>query len=454
MFDSSYYNSMKIFLASPSDARNERQIAEDVISKLDRVSRATLGLRTECFKWEHMPPLTPSPEDGHIQDVILREQVLKCNVFVLILNKRYGSTTSGNKVSNTELEVETAFKMLERKRNIMLLSYFRKNPDNTDPGKQEKKLRELKNKLREKELWYQEYSNLEDFKEKITHDLYYVAIRFQSAVTKQRSLRAFWDLGNIEELGSPKLSIIYPPLDRGLMQHDKPDHIWFDRLVPVISFEDAKTISKIEKSLRLIGHHQIDTYATLDFPPTIYDTNRVWLCLPRNNPAIRQMKNYEEEAWFRFEPRRGKIEGSIYWRPPSDTEFFTIHSPLAKYLQLQRSALPGGDWTPSHGRIIAKDYAILARFMDKRETRLKDYFIAGLRGLGTWGAGWFIDRRYKSFLKWENQDDVPIQMLLEVTYKNAHIVDVRDVSQMSASYFEDECSLSTVKKRIKELQDR
>ena len=268
MIDSSYYNSMKVFIASPGDVKNERLVAEEVVSQVDRVCRATLGLRTECFKWEHLPPLTPSPEDGHIQDVILREQVLKCNVFVLILNKRYGSTTSGNKVSNTELEVETAFKMLEKKRNIMLLSYFRKNSDNADPGKQEKKLRELKNKLREKELWFQEYSNLEEFKEKITHDLYYVAIRFQSAVTKQRSLRAFWDLGHIEEQGGPKLSIIYPPLDRGLMQYDKPDRIWFDRLVPIISFEDSKTINKIEKSLRLIGNHQIDTYATLDFPPT------------------------------------------------------------------------------------------------------------------------------------------------------------------------------------------
>jgi len=445
---------MKIFIASPSDVKNERQVAEEVIAKLDRVCRATLGLRTECFKWEHLPPLTPSPEDGHIQDVILREQVLECNVFVLILHKRYGTTSAGNKVSNTELEVETALNMLERKRNIMLLSYFRKNPENDDLGKQEKKVKQLKNKLREKELWFEEYSSLEDFRDRLTHDLYYVSIRFQAAVTKQRSLRAFWELSNVHEQGSPKLSIIYPPLDRSSMKYEKPDRIWLDRLVPNVSFEDSKTISKIEKTLRLIGHHQIYTFATVDFPYTVYDMNRVWLCMPRNSPGLRQIQNYEEEARFRFEARKGTIEGRIYWRPPKDTTFITIRSPLSNYLQLQRSTMPGGEWTPSHGRIIGKDYAILARFMDKRENRLKDYFIAGIRGLGTWGAGWFIDRRYKSFLKWENQDDVPIQMLLEVTYKNEHIDDVKDVSNMPASYFEKEGNINTIKKYIQELQDR
>lgn len=452
--DPTFYNSLKVFIASPNDVREERDAAENAIADIDRVCRATIGLRVECFKWEHLPPLTPSLDDGDIEDVILREQVQKCNAFVLILYKRYGSTALGHTMSNTEREVDTALKLLEQKPNLMILSYFRKVQDDPDPGDQEKKIKELKQRLTDRKLWYKEYTSTEDFKLKLIHDLYYVSIRFQTAITKQRSLRAFWELSSFEEQGTPKIAIIYPPLDRSSMKPMKPDTIWLERLVPNMVFEDSKAINKVEKTLRLIGHHQINTYTTVSFPHAAYDMNRVWLCLPRNLPGLRQMENYKDEAWFKFEPRHGKNEGKIFWKFSNEGTFARIQSPLSKYLQFQRHSIPGGEWMHYHSRVIAKDYAILARFTDKRESRLKDYFIAGVRGLGTWGAGWFIDRRYKAFLKWENQEEKPIQLLLEVIYKNEYIHEVRDVSNMSREYFETENNMNTIKKRIQELQDK
>ena len=452
--DPTFYNSLKVFIASPSDVKRERETAESEILEIDRVCRATIGLRVECFKWEHLPPLTPSPDDGDIEDVILREQVQKCNVFVLILHKRYGSTSSGHTVSNTEREVDTALHMLEQRPNIMILSYFRQTQDDPDPGDQEKKIRELKKRLTDKKLWYKEYNSTEDFRFKLIHDLYYVSIRFQTAITKQRSLRAFWELSSVEEQGTPKIAIIYPPLDRSSMKIMEPDTIWLERLVPNMVFEDSKAINKVEKTLRLIGHHQINTYTTVSFPHAAYDMNRVWLCLPRNMPGLRQIEKYQDQAWFRFEPKRGKSEGKIFWKFSDGIDFVKIQSPLSKYLHLQRHSISGGEWSHNHTRMIAKDFAILARFTDKRESRLKDYFIAGVRGLGTWGVGWFLDRRYKTFLKWENQEEKPIQLLLEVIYKNEYIHDVRDVSNMPREYFEAENNIDTIRKHIKELQDR
>lgn len=452
--DPTFYNTLKVFIASPSDVKKEREFAERAIAEIDRVCRATIGLRVECLKWENLPPLTPSLDDGDIEDVILREQVQKCNVFVLILNKRYGSTSPGHTMSNTEREVDAAFKILEQRPNIMILSYFHEIRDDPDPGDQEKKIKELKKRLTDKKLWYKEYTSADDFKVKLIHDLYYVSIRFQSAVSKQRALRAFWEISSFEEQGTPKIAIIYPPLDRSSMKPMRPDTIWLERLVPNMVFEDSKAINKIEKTLRLIGHHQINTYTTVSFPHAAYDMNRVWLCLPRNIPGLRQMEYYQDESLFKFESRYGKHEGKIYWDFSDGSGFTKIHSPLSKYLALQRYEIPGGEWTPNHVRGIAKDYAILARFTDKREPRLKDYFIAGIRGLGTWGAGWFIDRRYKSFLKWENQENASIQLLLEITYKNEYIHEVRDVSSMPREYFEAENNIYTIKKRIKELQDK
>lgn len=450
MFNSSFYNSMKIFIASPNDVKKERQTVDQIITDVDRVCRSTFGLRLQCLRWEDLPPMTPSPEDGQIQDVIIRDLVTKCNVFILILNKRYGTVTVGQTESNTEREVNVIMDMIEKKKSVMLLTYFHELSENPDPGEQENKVQELKKRLEKKELFYQVYKNVEDFKQKLTHDLYFVAIRFQMAVTKQRSLRAFWDLGSIEDHGSPRVSIIYPPLSRSQMEDRDPDHIWLERLVPNVVFEDFKAINKVEKTLRLIGHHQIMTYASKDFPHDVYDMNRVWVCLPRNYPALKQMGNYADEAWFKFVPHQAGDEGYILWRPAGGNDFMTIKSPLSKYLLLQRTNISGGEWSPSHGRIIAKDYAILARFTDKREYGLKDYFLGGIRGLGTWGAGWFIDRRYKSFLQWENRDDMPIQLLLEITYKNEHIHEVRDVSNMPLSYFENENDINTIQKYIRE----
>ena len=277
-----------------------------------------------------------------------------------------------------------------------------------------------------------------------------MVIRFHMAITKQRSLRAFWDLGSIEDKGSPRLSIVYPALDRQQMEPQSPDHIWLERLVPNVVFEDFKAINKVEKTLRLIGHHQITTYTARNFPHEVYDMNRVWVCLPRNHAALKQMEKYQEEARFRFIPRQPGKEAYIQWRQSKSNKYITIHSPLSQYLKAQRTDFPGGEWSPNHGRIVAKDYAILARFTDRREYGLKDYFLAGIRGLGTWGAGWYIDRRYKAFLQWENRDDGPIQLLLEVIYKDEEIHEVRDVSNEPPSYFENENDPATIQKYIQD----
>jgi len=102
--------------------------------------------------------------------------------------------------------------------------------------------------------------------------------------------------------------------------------------------------------------------------------------------------------------------------------------------------------------IIAKDYAILARFRDTfsdvnmKDGYLQDYFLAGLRGLGTWGAAWFIDRKYHNFENVYEKKD--LQFLLEVEYRDGRIFDVRDVSGKSQSYFDNENSLSVIRKNV------
>ena len=450
-----FYNSLRIFIASPGDVKKERQLAEEVIEAVDNSCRDILGLRTECLRWEKMPPLTPLRGEGDIQEVIIRELVMKCNVVVLIFNKRYGSTSPGHSHSNTEREIENVLEMIKDGRNITLLSYFKETPPDPDMGEQEKKLEALKERLTKRNLFYHTFKTAEDFRNEFTHDLYYVAMKFALSTTKQKALRSFWRLGTGESQGNPKMAIIYPPMDRSYIKGEKPDHIWWERLVPPIIFEDFKAIDKIEKTLRLIGHHDITTFPTDNISEEICDMNRLWLCLPRNTRAIEQLQQYAMEACFKVIPRSGSTPASFSWKSKKHDHFMTVRSPLGKYLELQRSPHPGGEWRQENARIIAKDYAIIARFSDKTERKptvegtLKDFFLAGIRGLGTWGAGWFIDRKYKAFLKFENnKDEVPIQLLLEVTYKNDYIYDVKDVSDMPLSYFEEENDTDRIKQII------
>lgn len=451
------YETLRVFISSPSDVKAERGLTDRVIEKINETCKP-LGLLLEAETWEKLPPITPKPSEETIQEAI-NKQLSRCNVFILILYRRYGTVEKGYKKSNTEREIDIAIKMLEEKKRLMFLSYFRKLPKNVDPGAQEKRVVTLRKRLTAKGIFYSDYSDTNDFKDKLTHDIYKTIIRFRGATRKHEALQTFWELGATAQINSPELAVVYPSIDRTFMRQDRPDDFWLRRLVPNVVFEDFKAMEKVEKTLRLIGFRNFNFYATSDMPADISDMNRVWLCLPRNIPGLKQLLKYDTKSKFRFVPRTENRKVKIYWRASiRNRDYITIESPLSLYLTEQRGTMPGGEWKPEMKRIIAKDFAILARFSDTdreglvEDTMLKDYFIAGIRGLGTWGAAWFIDRRYDTFRKYKPMSDKPIQLLLEVTYIDGSILEVSDVSEQPESYFREQNCMSTVKKIIKQYR--
>lgn len=450
------YQLFKAFIASPSDVSKERNMVENIINRVSNSCRDTIGIQTDAHTWKRLPPITPNMSESTIQDMI-NEEVRNCNVFILILYKRYGSVELGHKKSNTEREIDVALKMLSEGKKITFLSYFRELPSNIGQDVQEGKVRKLRTELEKRGIWYRTYKTTEDFKEEVTHDLYHTILKFQVATSKRKILRSFWQFGIPDRATHHQLAIIYPPVDRYFMRQDDPDKIWWQRLVPHIVFEDFKALQKFEKTLHLINFRDFEFFSVTGAPPDIQDRNRLWLCLPRNEPALHQLSLYKDRSLFNFSKRELLKEANIKWyQSTRNAKFIKIHSPLGKYLSEQRKEIPGGDWSTQHGKIYAKDFAVLARFSDKRGRlpmlygTLKDYFIAGIRGLGTWGAGWFIDRRYDILKKYIKNDDCDIQILLEVIYKNEQILDVRDVSTEPASYFSKENNIKTIRKRIKQ----
>ncbi len=432
-------NVFKVFISSARDTTPERKICIEAIDEINRVIRDHVKIRLEVIRWEDLTPLTPNLREETIQDVINRH-VDKCDAFILILNKRIGTVVPPRTMTNLEIEIERALHRLLTERKIHFLTYFKNISPNDDLGEQEKKVLKLREKLDKKGVFHYSYDDPDEFKSKSKDHLYEIILRYRFSTSKVAALRKFWNLG-VNDRDNNEIAIIYPPVSIGYVSTHRKVPYWQDRLVPHVVFEDFKALQKIEKSLRMIEYKNYRFFDTKHIPSNINNINRVWLCLPRNVVGLEQLEKYHDVRKFEFYEQHQEL--FITWQSGDGNSGFAIESPLKYYLKYQRPDHPQ-EWDASLSKVIAKDYAVLSRFavrdpeITHSECDLKEYFIAGLRGLGTWGAGWFIDRMYPLFNALNPNDD--IQILLEVEFQNNRIHRVKDVSYEPESYFKEQNS--------------
>ena len=446
------YESLRIFIASPGDVSNERDLAKKTIEGVRETCRETLGLDLHAVTWEDLKPEMTNLPEQTIQE-ILNAQIPRCHVFVLILWKRHGSKEIGQQKTNTEREVEIALKVLEKEKKLMFLPYFRNLTPDGDKGPQREGVERFRRELEEKGILYSTYSAPEDFKENLTNDLYRTVMRFRLSTRKHELLRKFWLFGTPDRPTYPVLAIIYPSMERAFMGPGDDSDVWLNRLEPNVVFEDFKALQKLEKTLRIIGFRDFRIFNSSSIPADLRFMNRFWICLPRNNPGIKQARLYSKVSRFELVRKVNRATSFIKWTSPNVSDPIIVRSPLATYLYEQRSRMDISDeWRQPMDHIVGKDYAILARFRDEsadlamNDGVLYDYFLAGLRGLGTWGAAWYLDRMYPAFRKMEGDENV--QLLLEVEYRDGRIYAVRDVSDKPQSYFKEENKKATIKKNI------
>ena len=210
------YQSYNAFVSSPGDVEAERQMAEETIRQINRTCVDTLKLSLEVKRWENLPPLAPKIPEERIQDVLDKE-VKKAHFFILILYKRYGSIEPGHSISNTEREINTILERYKNSPKLKILAYFREIPQNEDPGEQEEKVQDLKQRLQNLGIIYKGYNIPEEFKELFTHDLYNVIFRMQLSTYKHYVLNEFWQFGITERPTHPQLVILYPAVQRDFM---------------------------------------------------------------------------------------------------------------------------------------------------------------------------------------------------------------------------------------------
>lgn len=457
-----------VFIASPGDVDRERRYAEEAIREVSVRTRSILNIALHPVSWQGFAPFV-SHGNASPQDVF-NSRVKKCGIFIGILYEKYGAEIGDDRpISGTEEEFSIA---LGHRDNIEMLTYFREQRGNINRAdeaiRQAFKLQELQGRLRKARLIYKKYKDPRDFRSRIVLDLFETVLRISAETERRDHLRSFFRFGVEYRHENPSVVIGYPAIHKHAVDIEKLEfgedlkgersYDWQERLLPNVVYEDFKAIQKIESVVRFTGVLDISAI-TLDHPRIDWAAgNRIWLCVPRNAIAQQKLSSLEERARFKFVKGPRESRPHIIWTSKAGRQV-TIISPLSKYLARQNRPASKGPWQREYGEVVARDYAVISRFRDLSTEHLTKwnepfyhYFIAGIRGLGTWGASWYIDRKPEELellTRNSGTEGCDVQAILEVTFSNFRVVEVRDVSSESAKYFSDQLVDATISSVIR-----
>jgi hypothetical protein len=446
-----------VFISSPSDVPEERKITEEAIHDISERLSNRLGIVLIPVSWREFAPLS-SDENQPPQDMIIR-RLEPSTIFVGILFRRYGSAVQGKDVSGTEAEFDYA---LQNRKRVRILTYFRDQDRKNIPNLDDEMIRQLnevnsfKDRLRSKNVFYHDYETEEEFSRRIVLDLMDTVLQIVLAPDPRLSVyRRFFKSGGEIEGKQDQSLVIYPPITSIRLSKEKSGVNWRHHLLPTVVYEDVKAVQKIEAVLRLLNR----PFLTVTTPwPVISITDRgdrFWVCVPRNAAALHTLENLGDRVRFRYPssygPESSIEDRHLIWKSKEGKEF-KIASPLIQYLKLTKRPTKKVSWNPEFGYTYARDFAIIARFAVRSgNTLFYHYFFGGLRGLGTWGAAWFIDHCTDELDKAisssgdSSRPHADIQLLVEVEYLNYKIWGVKDVTDYSQDYFDHASSSEHVK---------
>ncbi len=109
----------KVFIASPGDLSDERDIARKVCNELNESHLVReKGIRLNATGWEDVIPAAGRPQGiiNHLQE--------NCDVFVCMMHRRYG-TPSGEADSGTMEEFWNAYDSWKDVKKPYILFYFK-----------------------------------------------------------------------------------------------------------------------------------------------------------------------------------------------------------------------------------------------------------------------------------------------------------------------------------------
>ena len=159
---------LRVFVASPSDVKAERQIMPIVIRGLNKTLGNLTNIVVELWKWEE----DAIPGAGEPQSLIDPE-LDKSDVVVVIFWNRFGMETSTGE-TGTEREVLRAFERWEKNKKPKILIYFcRRKADlnNEDVLEQKMKVVQFRKKVSNMALTI-DYNDEIEFERRVRDDLF------------------------------------------------------------------------------------------------------------------------------------------------------------------------------------------------------------------------------------------------------------------------------------------
>jgi hypothetical protein len=160
---------LRVFLASPSDVSEERQLVRDVVAEVNATVGDQYRVRLEVVGWETH---TFSSFGGEPQALIFKQlEMSDFDLFVGVMWNRFGTPTHAAG-SGTEEEFETALELRERAGRPDLMFYFSRRLATLDGDAldQRKLVLQFKERI-ERQGLTKEYSDAGGFKETLRGDL-------------------------------------------------------------------------------------------------------------------------------------------------------------------------------------------------------------------------------------------------------------------------------------------
>lgn len=153
-----------IFVSSPSDLKEERDVLEEVVRELNLTYGKSNNCVIELLKWETHS--APGISASHTQDLIKNDIGDEYDIFLGVIWKRFGTPTPYAE-SGTEEEFKDALARFE-KGNLQpqILFYFKNSPPNSlndiDP-EQLLKVKQFKQSIPKDKMLYWEFDTIESF---------------------------------------------------------------------------------------------------------------------------------------------------------------------------------------------------------------------------------------------------------------------------------------------------
>lgn len=165
--------SYRIFLASPGDVKDERNIVKDVVDDFNNTFSEELNAVLKLIRWE----THTYPSFGEDAQSVINEQIKdEYDIFIGILWRRFGSPTLKYN-SGTEEEFYRAFqKYTNSPSDIRIMIYFNDEalPISSIDIHQLSKINDFKIKLQDSGGYYFTYNSLDNFKSLLRSHLYKV----------------------------------------------------------------------------------------------------------------------------------------------------------------------------------------------------------------------------------------------------------------------------------------